>query len=109
MKNNQNNDITRIPLYFLNGPLVSELLVKTHIKLFFKFQTHLGKLSFVPFVCLLFIFWVFTYIKVPETKGRTIEEIRHLFQQPINATYENKGVQQDGRTKYTLIPTEEAT
>ncbi|XP_052082052.1 solute carrier family 2, facilitated glucose transporter member 3-like isoform X1 [Mytilus californianus] len=70
-------------------------------------NTHLKQLSFVPFVCLLFFFWLFTFFKVPETKGRSIEEIRQMFQQPINVSSDDGTVQRGGKTKYTLIPTDE--
>jgi len=39
----------------------------------------MDKYSFLPFSVLLAIFWAFTYLKVPETKGRTFEEIAALF------------------------------
>lgn len=37
--------------------------------------------TFLLFSALLFIFYLFTYYKVPETKGTTIEEITAIFQQ----------------------------
>ncbi|KAL0280738.1 UNVERIFIED_CONTAM: hypothetical protein PYX00_001954 [Menopon gallinae] len=35
--------------------------------------------TFLPFSVLLAIFWIFTYKRVPETKGKTFEEISSLF------------------------------
>lgn len=35
---------------------------------------------FILFAGLLFIFTVFTYFRVPETKGKTFEEIAAVFQ-----------------------------
>jgi SP family facilitated glucose transporter-like MFS transporter 1 len=36
---------------------------------------------FIIFSILLALFWVFTYKKVPETKGKTVEEIAAAFRQ----------------------------
>ena len=35
--------------------------------------------SFIPFVVLLGIFWLYTLFQVPETKGMTIEQITESF------------------------------
>ncbi|WAR14043.1 GTR1-like protein, partial [Mya arenaria] len=43
--------------------------------------------SFVPFVVLLAIFWTYTLLKVPETKGRRIEEITAMFQTKRHVRY----------------------
>ena len=36
---------------------------------------------FLVFTVLLFIFWVFTYKCVPETKGKSVDEITAMFRQ----------------------------
>ena len=48
-------------------------------ELSFLFQTILENYTFVPFSFFLAIFWVFMYMKVPETKKKTFEEIATLF------------------------------
>ncbi|XP_060600981.1 solute carrier family 2, facilitated glucose transporter member 3-like isoform X1 [Ruditapes philippinarum] len=51
------------------------------VGLFYPFlQESINAYSFIPFVVFLAIFWIFTLFKVPETKGRTIEEITAQFQ-----------------------------
>ncbi|KAJ8257804.1 hypothetical protein GJAV_G00189920 [Gymnothorax javanicus] len=40
-----------------------------------------GPYVFIIFTVLLLIFFVFTYFKVPETKGRTFDEISAGFRQ----------------------------
>ncbi|XP_041377379.1 solute carrier family 2, facilitated glucose transporter member 3-like [Gigantopelta aegis] len=42
-------------------------------------QKAIADYSFIPFVILLAIFWLFTFFKVPETKGRTFDEISKAF------------------------------
>ena len=39
----------------------------------------LGNYTFLPFSVFLAIFWIFTYKMVPETRGKTIEEISASF------------------------------
>lgn len=36
---------------------------------------------FLLFTIMLMIFWLFTYKRVPETKGKTVEEIAGIFRQ----------------------------
>lgn len=46
------------------------------------FLQHLcGDYVFIIFVVLLLLFFVFTYFKVPETKGRTFDDIAAGFRQ----------------------------
>jgi len=40
----------------------------------------MGGYGFLVFAVLLLLFWLFTYFKVPETKGKSISEITALFQ-----------------------------
>ncbi|CAG0898504.1 unnamed protein product [Cyprideis torosa] len=42
-------------------------------------QDYLKQLVFLPFTALLFLFAAFTYSQVPETKGKTVQEIAALF------------------------------
>ncbi|KAG1660918.1 Glucose transporter type 1 [Nymphon striatum] len=42
-------------------------------------QSFLQNYTFLPYTVLLAIFWTFTYKKVPETKGKTFEEITAFF------------------------------
>jgi SP family facilitated glucose transporter-like MFS transporter 1 len=48
---------------------------------FLPLQGVLGGYVFIIFSILLALFWVFTYKKVPETKGKTVEEIAAAFRQ----------------------------
>ncbi|XDA83838.1 hypothetical protein R6Z07F_013705 [Ovis aries] len=41
---------------------------------------YLGAYIFIFFTLFLIIFWVFTFFKVPETRGRTFEEITRAFE-----------------------------
>uniref|UniRef100_F6TVX8 Solute carrier family 2, facilitated glucose transporter member 1-like n=1 Tax=Ciona intestinalis TaxID=7719 RepID=F6TVX8_CIOIN len=43
-------------------------------------NAEIGGYTFIIFAVLLAIFWIFTYFRVPETKGRSINEITALFQ-----------------------------
>ena len=43
------------------------------------FQVFLDDYTFLPFSALLAVFWIFTYYMVPETKGKTFEEIADMF------------------------------
>ena len=42
-------------------------------------EAEIGGYTFIIFAVLLAIFWAFTYFFVPETKGRSINEITALF------------------------------
>ncbi|XP_050401045.1 solute carrier family 2, facilitated glucose transporter member 1 [Patella vulgata] len=42
-------------------------------------QEYIQNYSFVPFIGLIVMFWIYFYFKLPETKGRTIEEIADQF------------------------------
>lgn len=48
-------------------------------------QKSIGNYSFIPFVVMLALFWLFTYWKVPETKGKTIEQITAMFVQETDS------------------------
>ena len=42
--------------------------------------TELNEYSFLPFAVLLVIFWIFTWVALPETKGKQVGETSHLIQ-----------------------------
>ena len=42
-------------------------------------QNLLEDYTFLPFSILLGVFWIFTFKSVPETKGKTFEEISGIF------------------------------
>ncbi|RLN96278.1 hypothetical protein BBJ28_00017370 [Nothophytophthora sp. Chile5] len=50
-------------------------------------ETALGDLGFLPFVCTLFVFTIFVFYLIPETSGKTNEEIQAGFR----AIREHKG------------------
>lgn len=50
-----------------------------------------GPYVFIIFTVLLLIFFVFTYFKVPETKGRTFDEIAAGFRQNADSGAEKFG------------------
>ena len=43
----------------------------------------LGALSFLPFAVVLIGAWIFAYFNVPETRGKTLEDIEHLMRQQV--------------------------
>lgn len=47
-------------------------------------KTAIHAYSFLPFVAMLFLFWLFTFFKVPETKGKTIDEITSMFKSDVS-------------------------
>lgn len=78
----------------INSELIVKSLFKVHMKAlnslhFLLLQELLIKqYSFLPFVVLLFIFLIFIYRRVPETKGKTIEQISLLFKRPETVVFE---------------------
>lgn len=51
-------------------------------------QKSIGPYSFLPFVGFLLVFLIFAFFKVPETKGKTIEEITAMFKKGISSEEE---------------------
>ena len=49
------------------------------------FQGWLGELVFLPYTAFLAFFFVFLYKTLPETKGKTFEEISAIFSKDKNA------------------------
>ena len=45
----------------------------------------LGALSFIPFAAVLFAAWLFAYFNVPETRGRTLEDIERQMRAEVGA------------------------
>ncbi|KAK3599591.1 hypothetical protein CHS0354_035832 [Potamilus streckersoni] len=74
---------------FAQGPRTAAVSVAVLVNWFSNFiiglvfpilQETYAQYSFIPFVVLLAVFWFYTLLRVPETKGKTIEEITALFQ-----------------------------
>lgn len=47
----------------------------------FLVQHVLGSATFLVFTVLLILFWIYTYRRVPETKGKSADEIAAVFRQ----------------------------
>ncbi|XP_056000951.1 uncharacterized protein LOC125664327 [Ostrea edulis] len=97
---------------FSQGPRSAAVSVSTMVNWFSNFTVGLvfpllnelliHQYSFLPFVVLLVFFWIFIYRRVPETKGKTIEEISLLFRGP-NLEHE-RIIQKDSNiTNYTRL------
>ncbi|XP_021375505.1 solute carrier family 2, facilitated glucose transporter member 3-like [Mizuhopecten yessoensis] len=65
-------------------------------------QKAITSYSFLPFVGMLVLFWLFTFFKVPETKGKTIEEIVSSFK-----SREEKQIQNPGDKSYQRLTEED--
>lgn len=79
---------------FSQGPRPAAMSIAVLVNWFTNFVVGLGfplmttfndnameKYAFLPFTAFLAIFWIFTYLKVPETKNKTFEEIASTFRQ----------------------------
>nr|XP_022335856.1 uncharacterized protein LOC111132344 [Crassostrea virginica] len=82
---------------FSQGPRSAAVSVSTMVNWFSNFTVGLvfpilelliKQYSFLPFVVLLFIFLIFIYRRVPETKGKTIEQISLLFKRSETVVFE---------------------
>ena len=62
------------------------------------FQDELGELVFLPYTAFLAFFFVFLYKTLPETKGKTFEEITALFSNDMNVVApSNESLGLDGK------------
>ncbi|XP_062590446.1 membrane transporter D1-like [Saccostrea cucullata] len=103
---------------FSQGPRSAAVSVSTMVNWFSNFTVGLvfpilnelliHQYSFLPFVVLLFVFLIFIYRRVPETKGKTIEEISLLFIKPEMVEYE-KIIQKDDLPNYTRLQNEDSS
>eukprot|EP00794_Sanderia_malayensis_P004877 gene4877-5516_t len=76
---------------FSQGPLPAAISVSGIVNWFSSFivglsfpalQEKIKPYTFVPFIVTVLLFWLFTYFYVPETKGRTVNDIMKGFEQP---------------------------
>lgn len=98
---------------FSQGPRSAAVSVSTMVNWFSNFTVGLvfpllnelliHQYSFLPFVVLLFIFLIFIYRRVPETKGKTIEQILLLFKRPETMVYERIIQQDSNNMPYTRL------
>uniref|UniRef100_K1QX46 Solute carrier family 2, facilitated glucose transporter member 1 n=1 Tax=Magallana gigas TaxID=29159 RepID=K1QX46_MAGGI len=96
---------------FSQGPRSAAVSVSTMVNWFSNFTVGLvfpllnelliHQYSFLPFVVLLFVFLIFIYRRVPETKGKTIEQILLLFKRPETMVYERIIQQDSNNQSYT--------
>lgn len=98
---------------FSQGPRSAAVSVSTMVNWFSNFTVGLvfpllnelliHQYSFLPFVVLLFVFLIFIYRRVPETKGKTIEQILLLFKRPETMVYERIIQQDSNNQSYTRL------
>jgi len=80
---------------FSQGPRSAAVSVSVLVNWFCNFlvgitypllENAINSYSFLPFVVMLALFFIFTYFYVPETKGKSITEITLLFKDPADIT-----------------------
>lgn len=74
---------------------------------FFLPQHYLGAHVFIIFAVFLVLFFIFTFFKVPETRGRTFEDITQAFEGQAVET--NKLGKSSGMEMNSVQPTETTT
>ncbi|XP_055892591.1 solute carrier family 2, facilitated glucose transporter member 3-like [Biomphalaria glabrata] len=57
--------------------------------------------SFLPFSVMLLLFFIFTYMFVPETKGKSISEITQLFKSPTMDRSEFRNSYKSSKNRYS--------
>ena len=69
------------------------------------FQASMGAYSFIVFIALVVAFGIFMHLKLPETKGKTYEQIRNIFEENVSGAAEN-GVREQfvGQTPEHVFP-----
>ena len=71
------------------------------------FQDELGELVFLPYTAFLAFFFLFLYKTLPETKGKTFEEISAIFSKDKN-TMTPSGESLGSDNKYDVSPPRES-
>ena len=66
-------------------------------------QLFIGPYVFLIFVVFLIIFFIFTFFQVPETKGRTFEEISSGFERRTESGVASAAVEKNHMVELTSI------
>ncbi|KAK0065354.1 solute carrier family 2 facilitated glucose transporter member 1 [Biomphalaria pfeifferi] len=64
-------------------------------------QKSLETFSFLPFSVMLLLFFIFTYMFVPETKGKSISEITQLFKSPTMDRSGSRNSYKSSKNRYS--------
>ncbi|XP_055860277.1 solute carrier family 2, facilitated glucose transporter member 3-like [Biomphalaria glabrata] len=90
---------------FVQGPRSAAVSVSVVINWLCNFAVGLVfpilQKSFLPFSVMLLLFFIFTYMFVPETKGKSISEITQLFKSPTMDRSESRNSYKSSKNRYS--------